>query len=307
MKKVIITGASGFLGGALAKKLLQQGCIVYGVGSGITNLTKLESYGNFVPVIANFTRYFELDKLITERNFDVFYHFAWQGVFGNAFRDYRLQLSNAEYTCDALIQAKYLGCKKFVFAGTYNEFEIRNFINRETFKPRYTCIYATSKLAAELICKTLAYHHDIYYSAGLVCMAYGEGNNSQMLANVVLNQLNNGIEPKLIEGNNLYDMIYIDDIADAFAAIGESGANQRSYYVGHRNLRKFRDLFLEIRDVVSPGTALHFGAYQDTADMDYSLIDLDALYRDTGFECKADFRESIIKTAQWLKSVEGKA
>ena len=35
--------------------------------------------------------------------------------------------------------------------------------------------------------------------------------------------------------------------------------------------------------------------------MDYSLIDLESLRQDTGFECKADFRESIMKTVEWLK------
>ena len=60
---------------------------------------------------------------------DVFYHFAWKGVFGEAFQDYRLQLLNASYACQAAECAAQLGCKKYVlrFANAVKRF--RNIIN----------------------------------------------------------------------------------------------------------------------------------------------------------------------------------
>ena len=46
-----------------------------------------------------------------------------------------------------------------------------------------------------------------------------------------------------------------------------------------------------------------FGAYPDAkSGVDYKYIDKDALWRDTGFECEIDFKESIMKTANWLKA-----
>ena len=140
MKKVIITGATGFIGGALAKKLMSQGVTVYGVDINKDKLENMKQYGDFVPIIADFSRYHELDVLIGGEGYDAFFHFAWQGVFGNAFKDYELQLNNAKYACDAIMIAKKLNCKKFIMAGTYNEYEIKNFINSYDFTPRYTCI-----------------------------------------------------------------------------------------------------------------------------------------------------------------------
>ena len=37
--------------------------------------------------------------------------------------------------------------------------------------------------------------------------------------------------------------------------------------------------------------------------MDYSYTDLEALYRDTGFECTADFAQTIREQAEYLKSI----
>lgn len=301
MKTAIITGAGGFIGGAMTEKLLMRGVKVYGVDISDEALSRHKDSDRFIPIIADFTKYENLHQQIND-DIDVFYHFAWQGVFGAAFKDYNLQLSNAKHACVAMDQAVKIGCKKFVFAGTYNEFEIKNFLDAEEFQPRYTCIYSGAKTVAEIICKTLAFHNNIEYSAGLVAMAYGEGNRSMMLPNVVMTQLLRGETPKLIKGDNLYDLIYKDDIAEAFYCIGEKGRNLKSYYVGHRNLKTFREVMTELGAVVNPDIALRFGEYKDTDNKDYSKIDLDALYNDTGFECKADFKESIMKTAQWLKA-----
>ena len=145
MKKVIITGAAGFIGGALTRRLLSKDVMVYGVDISADCFVGLKHYDNFVPIVADFSVYNRLDEIINERDFDCFFHFAWQGVCGDAFKDYTLQLNNAKYACDAIMAAKKLKCAKFVMAGTYNEFEIKNFINKEGFEPRYTCIYSSDR------------------------------------------------------------------------------------------------------------------------------------------------------------------
>ena len=301
MNTAIVTGAGGFIGGALTELLLDKGVVVYGVDISEKALARHNGKANFHPIIADFSKYGQLNEMIRD-DVDVFYHFAWQGVFGDAFKDYRLQLSNAAYAVDALNEAIKIGCKKFVFAGTYNELEVTDHFDMSGQRPRYTCIYSAAKSVSEIICKTVAANSDIEYSAGLTVMAYGENNRSMMLPNVVLKQLVNGESPKLIEGNIPYDMIYIDDIARAFYAIGECGVNLRSYYVGHRKLRTFREYVEEIGQIVAPDVPLLFGAYpDDNSGRNYDKIDLDALYRDTGFECQADFKESILKTAEWVK------
>ena len=306
MKKVIITGASGFLGGALARRLLRDGVTVVAVGRNPAALEPLKEYGDAIPVRAELSEYDHLADLLGEagRDADVFYHFAWDGVFGEAFKDYDRQLNNAKYACDALMAAVGVRCRKFVLAGTYNQYEIATRAVGQYDSPRYTCIYASAKLAADMMCRTLANAHGIGYCAGLVCMAYGEGNRSRMLANIVIDQLRKGIRPKLVEAGGQYDMVYIDDVAGAFRAIGEKGIDQRTYYVGHRQETTFGELIGGMRDVLAPGLELVFGEYQETTRLDYGLIDREALYRDTGFDCTADFGESILRTATWLSAQE---
>ncbi|MGF0019763.1 NAD-dependent epimerase/dehydratase family protein [Sporofaciens sp. SGI.106] len=304
MNKVLITGVTGFIGGSLARKLLSQGVTVYGVDIETPKLDEFKKYDNFIPLIASFEEYEMIPSRIQDREIDVFYHFAWAGGFTSAIKDYKIQMSNAAYAGDALVAAKNIGVKKFVYAGTYNQYEIENFLATPGFEPRYTCIYSTGKTAASLICRTLAFNLGIEYSAGLIPMPYGENNYSKQLVNVVVDSLNKGIAPKLVEGKNTYDLIYIGDLVDALIAIGEKGKNQHEYYVGHRKLKTFKELMIDIRDVIAPDVELKFGEYKDNQKIDYSKIDLDALYRDTGFECKADFKETMKITSEWVKKLE---
>ena len=132
-------------------------------------------------------------------------------------------------------------------------------------------------------------------------MVFGEENKSMMVPNVVLTKLLSGKSPDLIDGNGLYDLIYVKDVASGLVAIGEKGTPMKSYYLGSRKLKSFKELFLEIGKIINPSVNINFGAYPDANYIDYSLINLDELYDDTGFEPKCDFKESILKTSAWLK------
>lgn len=304
MNTVVITGATGFIGKAVIKELLQKGKKVYAVDINEERLDDLKKFGNIITIKASYEDYEDLPNKIKE-DIDVFYHFAFEGGFGgDSLKNYRLQLRNTQYACEAVMVAIKLKTKKFVYASTINELEIKSFINKESFEPRFTCIYSGAKLASEIIGKTLAYNYKMEFVSGLIAMPYGEENTASTLPNIIINKIINNEVPKLIEGNNKYDLIYIKDVAEAFIAIGEKGKNFKSYYVGHRELLTFKELITQIKDILNPDMQLLFGEYKDTLDLDYSLINLNSLYEDTGFECKSNFRESILKTANWISSQE---
>lgn len=229
MKTVIITGATGFIGMAVSQKLLETGCIVYGVGRNETKLHKLDSYPNYIPILIDSSTPFFVEK-IPSKSIDVLFHFAWDGGYmQNALKDDSLQISNIQMSCDVIKQAVELGVKKFIYAGTVNEVEIHQSLNEyDNFQMRPTCIYAASKLAAELICKTIAQEHHMQFCSGLIPMLYGPGNLSKQVVNVVIESLLCHETPKLIKGDNLYDIVHIDDVASAFAAIAEKGKDRKS-------------------------------------------------------------------------------
>lgn len=85
-------------------------------------------------------------------------------------------------------------------------------------------------------------------------------------------------------------------------AVLEFGKDKKTYYIGHKHLRTFKEIITDVRDYINPNSKLNFGKYQDNNYIDYQEISLFSLYEDTGFEARADFKESILKTAEWLKN-----
>lgn len=300
-KTVAVTGAGGFIGSALVKQLLDKGYKVYGLDISESLLQKFDIYENFIPVIVDFTKYKELDKYLP-RNLDTIYHMAWDFNKMN-FRDYETQIKNAIYSCDAVASADRMNCKKFVFAGTMNEYEINTYINMDYIEPRYTYVYSISKFLAESIAKTIAYNgNKMEVCFGRIAMVFGPGNNLPNIANVAIYNLVHSIPLKLVTGNNIYDLVYFEDVASAFIAMGENGKNMKTYYIGHRNLKSFKENIEAMAQIINPQCERIYGAYPDAeSNIDFGSIDLDALYMDTGFVCKADFAESVLSTAEWLK------
>lgn len=72
MKKVIVTGASKFIGKSLTRRLLELGCLVYAVVRDSQKLAEL-SHERLRIIEAELTEYAQLDCLITERGFDAFF------------------------------------------------------------------------------------------------------------------------------------------------------------------------------------------------------------------------------------------
>lgn len=300
-KKVAVTGAGGFIGTALVKQLLQKDYLVYGLDISEELLNKFSDQQNFIPVIADFSKYKVLDKYLPE-NLDVFFHMAWDFNKMN-FKDYKTQIQNALYSCDAVATADRIHCKRFVFAGSMNEYEINSYVNMDYIEPRYTYVYSISKFLAESIAKTICYNENkMEICFGRIAMVYGPGNNLPNIANVAIYNLVHNIPLKLVEGKNIYDLIYCEDVASAFIAMGENGKNMVTYYVGHRVLSSFKEIIEKMAQIINPQCDRLYGVYPDTeSSIDFSKIDLNALYRDTGFECNVNFEDSIHKTAEWLR------
>lgn len=301
MIRAVVTGATGFIGRAFTEYLLGEGYCVYAVCRDRARLNAL-ACERLVCVEADFDSYGALHEHIPGA--DIFYHFAWDGAYGPKSADYAIQLKNTKATCDALMQAVEIGCRRFILAGTVAELEIREHQAKNVCAPRGTCIYAAAKLTAEMMCKTLAVQKGIGFSCGLFANIIGPGDRSHRSANSILHRFLIGQAPELVKGDGLNDWLYIKDAVRLIRAMGERGVNMKTYYIGHRELWPLRKIITRARDAVAPGLELVFGGISDAFLTDYSFISTTALYEDTGCKAEYDFDAAIQETAAWVKTLD---
>lgn len=297
MKTAIVTGAGGFIGGAMTTFLLDKGVKVYGVDISESALEQQFGREGFSPVIAEFGDYPRLHEMIRDE-VDVFYHFAWQG-YGKYTQDFNVQINNvigAERACEA---AEKIGCGKFVLACSSYEYQK----NEIEGKIGHCSVYGAAKTASKAFARATAHRAGMEFCGVIFSNVFGVGDRSNRSPNTIIRQLLNGENLKSTKGDALYDWSYIDDVTGGLYVVGEKGIDGKEYYVGSNRLRPFRDIISEVRDILAPDAEINFGAFTDTAYVDYTGIDIYELYRDTEFYPTCDFRESVLKTAEWLKRI----
>ncbi len=302
MKTAVVTGATGFIGKAFTRYLLEKGYRVIAVVRDASHIDDEFISLGLESVEADYTEYDRLAAKIGHA--DIFYHFAWDGVWGKEVGNYTLQMSNVGFACEALMQAVKMGCVKFVFAGTVAELEIREYLDKNVCRPRIACVYAMAKLTAEMMCKTLASQNGISFNAGLFANTIGPGDYSRRSTNTILKKFLNREAPQFVKGEGLNDWLYIKDAVRLIEAMGENGVDMKTYYIGHTELRSLRKTIERARDIVAPGLKLDFGTIPDEFLTDYSYISTDELYRDTGCRASYSFTEAIKETAEWVMTMD---
>lgn len=302
MKTAVVTGASGFIGKSLTNRLLTEGWEVYAVVRNKEKLSGICQTGNLHIIEADFERYPQLPQLIGTKNPDVFFHMAWAG-YGKATNDYSVQIQNVKYTCDAITAAADIGSRKFIFADSSHEYLKNHYNNDPTYPPSFCSVYGAAKQSARQMCQIIAYNRGMSFNGVIFTNVFGVGDMSQRSANTIIKKLLSGEAVDLIKGEHLYDWTYVDDVVGGVLAAAQKGRPNQVYYVGSKTLRPFREIITEVRDILAPCVQLNFGKFDDTSYIDYSLINIFQLYEDTGYLPICDFRESVLKTAEWLKSL----
>lgn len=72
----------------------------------------------------------------------------------------------------------------------------------------------------------------IDYIRAVISNIYGAGEKSPRLINTTIRKLLNGEHCAFSAGEQLYDFIYVTDAAKMFAALGDSGKSNKTYYIG---------------------------------------------------------------------------
>lgn len=302
MKRVVITGPTGAIGVALIQKLLSENIEVIAVcRSGSRRISRLPVDERLKVVECELAHIFELTDKI-DGNVDTFYHFAWDGTFGNTRNDMYLQNNNVKYSLDAVKAAKALNCSKFIGAGSQAEYgRVDGILSPDT--PAFPENgYGIAKLCAGRMTRILCEQLGIEHVWTRILSIYGpyDGENTMIMS--VINNLLKGNKPSLTKGEQMWDYLFSQDVANAFYLIGENGVSGKTYCIGSGKARPLREYVEIIRDSINTELELGIGEipYGEKQVM-HLQADILALTKDTGFVPQVRFEDGIRKTIEWCK------
>ena len=303
MKTAVVTGANGFVGSAVVNELLSNNYKVYAVVRN-NHADRLSDLDNVEIVNCELSDIDSLPGQITEKC-DVFYHFAWSGSAGKDRANTRLQLDNVQWSVESIRAAKKLGCSRFVFAGSIVEKECLAAAYTGGNRPGLGYIYGGGKVAAHILCSSVAVAEGIDLLWGEITNAYGVGEVSPRLVNSTIRKCIAGVSPEFTAGTQNYDFVYIDDVARAFRLIGENGKTFTSYVIGSSVAKPLKEFLLEMKDAIAPELPFKFGDVPFTGiDLPLSDFDCRKTEEDTGFKAGISFAEGCRRTFEWWKERE---
>lgn len=301
LKKVIVTGANGFIGSALCRELskceIEVVAIVKSDDSDVSSIYGIEGLQIISCDLKDISK---LGNYLDERDFDAFFHLAWVGSSGLNRSDSNIQLKNVEYTCDAVKICKDLGCKRFIFAASIMEYELISCIDNNMSTINGS-MYSAAKLSADYMARIISESVGVDYIRAVISNVYGPGEKSPRLINSSIRKMLRNEHCSFSPGEQLYDFIYITDAAKAFIAIAENGMTNKTYYIGSLEPKPLKNYLMDLKNLVNPNLDLGLGELPfKGVSLTYEEFERDAIKNDTGFVPEITFTEGIQNTIKWI-------
>lgn len=216
----LVTGAAGFIGAALAKRLLDEGHQVVTIDNLSTGIKENISAG---CVFIEGNTYDP--QIIVELNnfkFDAIFHMAGQSGGVTCWDDPLYDMnSNVTATLMLLDYAKNFGCKTFVYASSMSVYGDENpcpVREGDEIKPK--TFYAVGKIASEHYMRIYSNEYGIKCTALRFNNVYGPGQNMKNLRQGMVSiylayAIKDKIIPVMGAKNRYRDFVYIDDTVEA--------------------------------------------------------------------------------------------
>ena len=337
MKTIFITGASGFIGSNLAKRILTTETDTKVVGLDNMNdyydvrikearLAELQKFENYTFVKGNLEDKELINSIFEKYNPDIVVNLGAQaGV--------RYSITNP----DAYIESNMIGffnileaCRHYpvehlVYASSSSVYGSNKKVPYSTDDKvdNPVSLYAATKKSNELMAHAYSKLYNIPSTGLRFFTVYGPAGRPDMAYFGFTNKLVNGETIKIFNyGNCKRDFTYVDDIVEGVVRVMKKAPEKKNgedglpippyavYNIGNSNPENLLD-FVQIlsEELVRAGVLpddYDFEAHKELVpmqpgDVPVTYADTSALERDFGFKPHTPLREGLRKFAEWYK------
>lgn len=221
LRKILVTGAAGFIGSHLCEKLINQGFLVTGIDNMVPNtwikeknILNIQNHSNFTLIKADLLQ-IDLSSLL--QGVDVVYHLAaTPGVRSSWGRNFQPYLNNNIQTTQLLLEtAKDVPLKKFILASTSSIYGAVHGPTREDHEPRPLSPYGVTKLASEQLAAIYCREFGLPLTVLRFFTVYGPRQRPDMAFHRFIKSILAGTEIKVYgNGNQIRDFTYVADIVE---------------------------------------------------------------------------------------------
>lgn len=257
--RVLVTGATGFIGSWVTADLVARGhevAVLVRPSSDLWRLAELKDRLRVITCPLDDSR--GLAEALATLRPEAIAHLAWQGV-DNTDRNRPIQARNVSDTVAFVDLAAAAGVRAFVGAGSQAEYGPYPRAIREDDVPRPTTLYGHAKLATGNMAGRIAEEHGLRFAWMRIFSAYGPKDSPRWIIPSLIRSLKSGERMALTACEQRWGFIHARDLASAFRIVIESEGASGIFNAGSPDAPPLRDTVLLLRDRVAPGAPLGFG------------------------------------------------
>ncbi|MCB9818880.1 NAD(P)-dependent oxidoreductase [Candidatus Nomurabacteria bacterium] len=223
--KILITGATGFIGQHLVQRLLDH-------GDDVSILVRTTSQTDTIPkevsIITLPETQNELEEIFKRERFDGVVHLASLYLMSHTPEDIESLIdSNVKFGTKIINAATTAGVTFFINTGSF----VQHFESRP-YSP--TNLYAATKQAFQDICQYYAETTNTIILTLELYNTFGPGDTRPKLFNLWSNAIKEGKTLEMSPGEQIIDISYIDNVIDGYLlAIEHATSNNAKSFTGH--------------------------------------------------------------------------
>jgi len=303
MYRILVSGASGFIGSHLVKAFIKIGHDVVALVQPNSNLWRLEECFDRISILKN--RLEDLDiGTVKEplKGVKIIYHLAAAGVNRLSQNEDIILQSNILGTLHILKLARALEVERFIYCGSCFECSPGFQISEDQI-PMPVSEYGVSKSAAWMLVNMFYYRYGLPVVTFRPFTVYGPFEAGYRLIPSTIIKAINKLDIELTTGEQMRDFVFIKDAIDILIkSINFSSCIGETFNICTGVATSVKDTVHLILELCGSSVKPIFGARacQDTEGMSWSGNPQKTAQR-LGWQAKTDLRQGLQETIEWFK------
>lgn len=212
--KVLVTGATGFLGAHLIRQLLIRGHHVVAVHRANSNLWRLRAVKGDVELVEiDLPCRTSIENALRNNHLDVIIHCAAYGVKYEEQDLNKAFMVNVQGTSNLILAANKAGISRFIHIGSCFEYGNKNYPIHENEVLEPTSLYGVSKASGTLLALSLSRQHNIPLVVVRPFSLWGPFEEPYRLVPQVISHCMAKKPLRLTGGKQVRDYIFVEDAA----------------------------------------------------------------------------------------------
>ncbi len=304
-KRVLVTGATGFVGANLARRLLHDGHEVHLFVRQDYNPWRIEAIRSHVPVHeVELGDEEALARLVGGIQPDWVFHLAAYGAYSQQTDLYRMVHTNVLGTMNLVSACLKTGFEAFVNTGSSSEYGFKDHAPSETEWLEPNSHYAVTKASATLFSRYTARSRRVHLPTLRLYSVYGPYEAPARLIPTLIVRGMNGELPPLVNPDIARDYVYVEDVIEAYLlAASRPGQEPGSVYnVGTGVQTSLREVVEVARRALQVAAEPQWGSMPNRLwDTNVWVSDNRKIQAGLGWRPRHTFEQGFRLTVSWFR------